>query len=677
MMANVIPIDSARCGATPAEWDHFSLILGLGPDLLPVVSNTKATISPTSTMKDIGKTPSRFNGSGQVVGIADWTKQKSTMADVESWAKVKDYGICIQTRTVRAIDVDITDPAQAAEVKAMLEFMGIVMPCRTRANSSKFLLAFEMPGEFFKRRFKVQHGIVEFLANGQQFIAAGTHASGARIEWAGGLPSEFPVLSAERFEQVWQALVDAFAIEPPAEASAPSKAKKLADAVHQDPTAQHLYREGFVYRENKDGRLDIVCPFDEGHSAQSSDSSTSYWPAHTGGYERGHFHCLHASCLNHSDDEYLRKLGLSEDFEDLTEQFSPPTDASGFDDISGDTAPAPAPKMRFPFVQIADFTNVPPMSYLIKGLFARAGLAVLFGEPGSGKTFAILDMAMAIARGIEWRGRRVKQGRVAFVAAEGSAGLRLRVAAYCKFHEIDPASLPFFVLDASPNMMQKDEALDVAKGILAAGGADIVVMDTFAQVMPGANENAGEDVGKAMAHCKGIHKATGALVLLVHHSGKDASKGARGWSGLKAGADTEIEISREGDVRKIRVSKQKDGLDGIELGFRLVTVPLGIDEDGDVIDSCVVEEAEIPAAGARVRSLGKVEKVVVEVVGEIAEFQSAGIEIKAVIDEVAKRLPAPDGKRDTRKQHARRALLSLCEGDDAPYFLENDCLEIL
>ena len=75
---------------------------------------------------------------------------------------------------------------------------------------------------------------------------------------------------------------------------------------------------------------------------------------------------------------------------------------------------------------------------------------------------------------------------------------------------------------------------------------------------------------------------------------------------------------------------------------------------------------------------GKWEKLVAEVISEIALAQTSGIEVEHVIDEVARRAPEPeDGKRDTRKQHARRALKALSEGDDAPYFVDGECLEVL
>ena len=195
--------------------------------------------------------------------------------------------------------------------------------------------------------------------------------------------------------------------------------------------------------------------------------------------------------------------------------------------------------------------------------------------------------------------------------------------------------------------------------------------------MGGGNENAGEDMGKALGHCKRIHEKTGALVILIHHSGKDQAKGARGWSGLRAAADAEIEVLRDDQgQRSLRLSKSKDGEDGLEWGFELQQVTLGIDEDLDPITSCVVAEAEIKKAVGG-KPMGPVETIVHAVVMEMAEFQSAGIEIESVIKEAVRRLPDPEaGKRDTRKQRARRALETLTAGDYAPFFADGDCVGV-
>lgn len=356
-------------------------------------------------------------------------------------------------------------------------------------------------------------------------------------------------------------------------------------------------------------------------------------------------------------------------------------DIASADDFEAIPDELVAEDLRFRVVPAGEFAQGQPPGWIIKGVIPRAELVVLFGESGAGKSFVALDMAAAIVRGIDWRGHRTKPGRVVYIAAEGGGGFRNRLRAYEHFHKANLNGLPLGIIHATPNFLQKADALDVAKAIVAAGKADVVIVDTFAQVIPGANENAAEDIGKALVHCRGIHRATGAVVILVHHAGKDPTRGARGWSGLRAAADAELEVLRMPAGRMLRVSKQKDGDDGIEWGFDLEPVPIGMDEDGDVVQSCVVRPAEVPMVGRLGqgrRPLGKWERIVQEVVGEIALGQNSGIEVDHVLTEVVRRAPAvEDGKRDTRKQHARRALLALCEGDDAPYFKEGDCLTVL
>ena len=335
-------------------------------------------------------------------------------------------------------------------------------------------------------------------------------------------------------------------------------------------------------------------------------------------------------------------------------------------------------KPRFHFEPVHTFSSATALPWIIKGVLPQAGLAVVYGASGSGKSFAVLDMALAIARGAEWRKRRVRQGRVAYIAAEGAEGFRKRLAAYAQHTGVDLSQVPMTVLNAAPNLLEKQDAVDIAKGVKASGGASLIVVDTLAQTTPGANENAGEDMGKALGYCKRIHEVTGALVLLIHHSGKDATKGARGWSGLRAAADAEIEVLREGDQRSLRLSKAKDGEDNLAWGFALETVQLGVDEDLDPITSCVVVEAEIPVGGVSARKLGAVEQVVNAVIQEFAQAQTEGIEVGPVLAEAVKRMEPPaDGKRDTRKMRARRALEALTGGDDAPYWLGDDgCIAV-
>ena len=358
-----------------------------------------------------------------------------------------------------------------------------------------------------------------------------------------------------------------------------------------------------------------------------------------------------------------------------------PASADEFEALVEDVGSAHTPDQvpRFNFEPVHQFSSATALPWIIKGVLPQAGLAVVYGASGSGKSFAVLDMGMAIARGLPWRGKKTKQGRVAYVAAEGADGFRKRIAAYAQHQGVDLSTVPMSVLNAAPNLLEKQDAVDLAKGVKASGGADVIIIDTLAQTTPGANENAGEDMGKALGYCKRIHEVTGALVLLIHHSGKDATKGARGWSGVRAACDAELEVVRGATGRALRLTKNKDGEDGLEWGFDLEVVQIGVDEDLEPITSCVVIETAMPVIGAGpARKLGVVEKVVNEVIQEFAVAQTEGIEVGPVLAEAVKRMDAPsDGKRDTRKMRARKALESLCSGDDSPYWLADDgCIAV-
>ena len=267
---------------------------------------------------------------------------------------------------------------------------------------------------------------------------------------------------------------------------------------------------------------------------------------------------------------------------------------------------------RFKALTIAEFTAGKSPPWLIKNVLPQAALGVIYGESTSGKTFFALDVTGSIAQGEPWRDNRVQQGRVAYICAEGVNGFRNRVRAYLEHHKL--TDLDLRVIPDAPNFMKTDDIVAVLESLREAGPVSVVVVDTFAQVMPGANENAGEDVGKAIYHCQQIHRQTGALVLLIHHSGKDASKGARGWSGLRAAADVEIEITRVEHDRVATVTKLKDGEDGTEFGFKLQTVPVGADDDGDVVTSCVIEytQALPKSQRAKVKAPGQREQAVLD-----------------------------------------------------------------
>lgn len=309
-------------GASPDDWLHFDLALGLTEDLLPVVSNPEADISSSSTLKSLGKTPSRYNREGKVVGFPSWTNHITIPKQIETWSKNSDYGICIQTRNVRAIDVDASDPSIADYVKSALRdyietVAGVPLCCRFRANSSKFLVMFKMPGDFTKQIIKIdENNIIEFLANGQQFIAAGTHPSGERYQWEGGLPYFIPTLTSEQFNHIWQTI--AHVLDGKIISSRVNKNRDITQnqGIAEDDITQYLDENWNVLRIGDAGERYIECPFSDNHTTESNETATAYFPAGTGGFDQGHFRCLHAHCMDKDDGDFLNVIGYrSQDFE--------------------------------------------------------------------------------------------------------------------------------------------------------------------------------------------------------------------------------------------------------------------------------------------------------------------------------------------------------------------------
>ena len=335
---------------------------------------------------------------------------------------------------------------------------------------------------------------------------------------------------------------------------------------------------------------------------------------------------------------------------------------------------------KFPMYHAAEIAARPPGKWWIKGLIPEAKIGAIFGASGSGKSFCVIDLMAHLSLGWDWRGMKGRKGNVLYVAAEGGTGIGKRIKAWCQHHNVPETALDITILLVAPNIMLRDDIEELVVAIKAAGGFAHIVLDTYAQVTPGANENTAEDMGLALSHCAAIGDATDAQMHLVHHSGKDASKGARGWSGINAALDYSIEVTRDPDTnyREMRVTKMKDGEDGMRYAFKLDVLEVGMDDDGDAITSCVAVEADLAKGGAEdlprkgVKKLGRVATHILETIETQIDPFVPDMAINDFIQLCADGMPAPEiGKRDIRRQDVQRSLKSLTTGADAPILIEH------
>lgn len=261
-------------------------------------------------------------------------------------------------------------------------------------------------------------------------------------------------------------------------------------------------------------------------------------------------------------------------------------------------------RRRFRFETIAELINRPPPRWLVQEVLPETGIGVVWGAPGSGKTFAVFDLCAAIATGGTAAGRRTRQASVGYVATEGA--LRNRAAAYLVHHGMSEGDLARLrVLSLGVNLLGENSDVPMLIEALRevereTGGIGLVVVDTLNRAMPGGNENGPEDMGRMVRAAATIAEAFGCFVLYVHHSGKDESRGSRGHSSLKGAVDAEISIERSGDVRTMTLIKAKDAEDGPVLAsFRLKPIDLGAAAEHDPhaepherVTSCVVEPCD-------------------------------------------------------------------------------------
>lgn len=316
---------------------------------------------------------------------------------------------------------------------------------------------------------------------------------------------------------------------------------------------------------------------------------------------------------------------------------------------------------RFQLVQVGQIARRDPPEWMVDGLVPQTDLAMMYGNPGAGKSFIALDLAFAVSQGITFFNRVTQAGPVVWIAAEAAGAMRNRAKAYAQARGVQLDVADLWVIEQTLSLMSQEDATALTQAVKPAK-PKLIIIDTLAAASGGANENSGEDMNVVLSHCRKLHEATGALVLLVHHSGKDAARGARGWSGLRAAVNTEFMVQHEpsSPIRKLIVTKQRDAEDGVQLPFKLQSVPLGFDNE----TSCVIDPLdETMLSSADKSKLGGNQKLVFTVCYDLASVaDDKGVAIQDVYDDATLQLPKPPkGQRDRRGEIVKRALSALHE----------------
>ena len=236
-----------------------------------------------------------------------------------------------------------------------------------------------------------------------------------------------------------------------------------------------------------------------------------------------------------------------------------------------------------------------PVEWLIEGVIPKKSFVALYGPPASFKSFIALSMAYSVAAGVEWMSNPVKApGAVLYICGEGHGGMGARIKA-CKIFNQSQGGEPLFVIRHQINLRSNHEdflalveAID-AMLISHELTLSLVIIDTLARSFGGGNENSSEDMSSFITQCGRLMERYQTSLMVLHHSGKDISKGLRGHSSLLGAVDTELELVRVDSVVKsseitgqgiLTITKQKDGEDNRKIGFEVVPVVLKESEIG-------------------------------------------------------------------------------------------------
>lgn len=577
-------------GAYKYEWDTCVDYIGTR-DLIPIVSDPNVPIAPNSKMKGIGKTPSVISTYGYAMGLKGWTELEATDTDVTHWKTIKQYGIGIHCRYIKALDIDIEDFYTVIDllsiINSQIALPGTKLPFRSRENTSRILIPFKSNVDFGKITIADKNdesNKVEILSTGNQFVAYGTHTSGARYVWSQpDWPVAIPLLDSAAIENLVK-VIHEYLGGKITRANTP-KTRAVGESTYDnstllaDPIFKALNDKGMVFSEREPGIFDIECPFDSQHSkGEPGDSSTQYFASGTNGYSESKIHCLHTH--GNAMEMYAEKLGVLDDYIHATKLI-------GLEKLPDEPQEHTGVDISSKFHDDNTYgviTQDTCTKWLIQEVIAEKSLSMMYGPPSVGKSFLIMDIAYSIAVGEPFadRHRCDKRGKVLYVAAEGADGIRKRINVIRKTRDlgIGPDSTGYIKIFAGNiDLVNKDivnKFIKLVKQVMADDPPVCIIFDTLAANMVG-DENNSKDGAKVINNCNAIINRLDTSIILVHHTGKNAELGARGWSGFKGAISSELVVSAHEDgVRSLHITKNKDGASGGEYAFKLDNVSTGV-----------------------------------------------------------------------------------------------------
>lgn len=269
--------------------------------------------------------------------------------------------------------------------------------------------------------------------------------------------------------------------------------------------------------------------------------------------------------------------------------YSPPVTPEDFD-IVGEAVPTKK-KERFEIIWAPTDDGSDDLEPLIEGFYYEKSVAAIYGPYGGGKSFVALDQALCIASGLPWLGRTVSQGPVFYFAAEGANGMKRRIAGWCLSKKVSETPRDFALVRGALTLTDSAD-LNALAGAALDAGVKLIVLDTLNAIFGTGDENDTKAMTLARHAIERLRDKSGAAVLVIHHAGKDVTRGMRGSTVLGGACDHILLVDRNSIISRAPQGKQKDMEPAEDLGFSLASVSLPPDAKGRPRSTAVVEAAE-------------------------------------------------------------------------------------
>jgi hypothetical protein len=256
-----------------------------------------------------------------------------------------------------------------------------------------------------------------------------------------------------------------------------------------------------------------------------------------------------------------------------------------------------------------DLDNIPALEPIVDDVLFKDTLARVYGASGTFKSFMTLDFAACVGTGMTWHGQKVNQGGVIYLVAEGIKGIRKRVRAWEQHHGRRMTGVKFLPRPVQAMDPEWLVLIEMCRRMTPA----LIIVDTQARVTVGVEENSNTEMGRVVDRMEQLRGASGACVLLVHHTGHDSDRG-RGATAVKGALQTELGVERKGKSLEditvtLKTGKQKDDeeLDDVVFGLHQIILAGEAKEDGSPVTSIVLVkldpiDQERVAAGQRTRA---------------------------------------------------------------------------